>query len=101
METEIKKTHLSEFKSLIRMNELSFDPWAASMGAWFDCAAHLYEKGDCPREWEYRPGSMGNIIEQDSPYFELFNSLNAEQLEEIGQLLWRYSALLKRHGRDY
>lgn len=90
-----------EFKELLRMNDLSGDPWAVAMGAWFDCAAHLYEVGDCPYEWKYRPGWHGNYIDEESVFFELFSRLNAEQLEEIGKLLWRYTALLKLNGRNY
>lgn len=92
---------IKEFKQLLRMNDLSCDPWGVTMGAWFDCAAHLYEKGDCPREWQYKPGWGGNVIDHESEYFEFFNDLNADQLTEIGQLLWRLTEILKRHGRDY
>lgn len=83
------------------MNDLKHDPWGTAVSAWFDVAAHLYEVGDCPTEWQYRPGAMGNTIETDTAYFDFLNELDADQLTEIGNLLWRYSQLLKRHGRDY
>lgn len=95
------ETTLREFKELLRMNDVAGDPWGVAMGAWFDCAAHLYEVGDCPREWQYRPGSLGNHIETDGPYYEFFNTLNADQLTEIGQFLWRLCEILKKAGRDY
>ncbi len=96
-----QKNTMQEFKSLLRMNDLKYDPWGTAVSAWFDCAAHLYEKGDCPKEWQYRPGAMGNRVEPDSSFFEMFTEMEAEQLEEIGQLLCRYTKLLKRHGHDY
>lgn len=99
--TIVKTSSIKEFKELLRMDDLSGDPWGTSVGAWFICASHLYEIGDCPAEWQYRPGSMGNHIDTDSAYYEMFSEMSAEQLEEIGQLLWRYSELLERHGRDY
>lgn len=97
----IAKNNLSEFKALLRMNDVAGDPWGTIVGAWFDCAAHLYEVGDCPREWRYRPGLGGNVIDKDSPYFDLFNELDAEGLTEIGNYLWRISEALKRKGLDY
>ena len=95
------KTPIKKFKALIRMNDLHGDPWGVAMGAWFDCAAHLYEVGDCPIEWKYRPGAMGNRVEKDSIFYPMFKKMSAEHLEQIGMLLWRYTNLLKRHGRDY
>jgi hypothetical protein len=92
---------LSEFKELLRMNDVAGDPWGVIMGAWFDCAAHLYEVGDCPREWQYRPGLAGNVIDEESAYFEYFNGLNASELLEIGNYLYRISEALKRKGLDY
>lgn len=97
----IVNTPLSEFKELLHENDVAGDPWGVVMGAWFDCAAHLYEKGDCPYDWKYKPGCGGNVIEDESPYFDLFNSLDAEQLTEIGEYLNRISEALKRKGRDY
>lgn len=92
---------MAEFKELLRMNDVAGDPWGTIVGVWFDCAAHLYEVGDCPAEWQYKPGWGGNVIDTESVYFELFNALNADQLLEIGNYLFRISEALKRKGRDY
>lgn len=99
METLINP--MVEFKELLRMNDVCGDPWGTIVGAWFDCAAHLYEVGDCPPEWQYRPGWGGNVIDNESAYFEFFNGLNADQLLEIGNYLFRISEALKRKGLDY
>lgn len=97
------KTIFNEFKELLRMNDVAGDPWAVIVGAWFDCAAHLYEKGECPYEWGYRPGAMGNHIPnaEESAYFDFYSTLNADQLTEIGNYLWRISEALKRKGLSY
>lgn len=92
---------LTEFKDLLRMNDVAGDPWGVIVGAWFDCAAHLYEKGDCPPEWQYKPGWGGNHIDDESIFFELFSEMTAEQLEEVGRYLWRISEALKRKGLNY
>lgn len=92
---------LSEFKSILRMNDVSGDPWGVCMGAFFDCAAHLYEKGDCPSEWGYNVGWGGNHVDQDSPFFELFYSCSDIELIEIGNYLLRITDILRFKGRNY
>lgn len=92
---------MREFKEMLRMNDVAGDPWGTIMGAWFDCAAHLYEKGDCPREWQYKPGWGGNQLDTESAYFEFFSELDADQLTEIGEYLYRITQALKIKGLDY
>lgn len=92
---------VTQFKQLLRENDLKWDPWGTAMSAWFDVASHLFEKGNCPREWQYKPGMGGNHIEEDSYYYEFLQVLDAEQLESIGKLLYRYCEILKLNGKDY
>ena len=74
---------IAEFKNEIRMHDLGGDPWGVAMGAWFDCAAHLYEVGDCPVEWKYQPGSLGNHVDIEGPFYDQFSESTPEELAEI------------------
>lgn len=92
---------LAEFKQLLRENDFVGDPWGTAMGAHFEVASHLFEKGECPAAWQYRVGWGGNHVETDSPYYDFLIALDAEDLEEIGNYLARICEALKRAGRDY
>lgn len=94
-------TSLRDFIQELKMNDVKGDAWAVAMGAFFDCAAHLYEKGDCPRQWGFKLGWAGNHLEEDAGFYESFLNADAELLLEVGNFLNRYTALLKRHGKSY
>lgn len=92
---------LNELKQLLREDGFSYDPWAVCMSAWFQVAAHLYEVGDCPREWQYKPGCAGNIIDPEDSYTWFLTGKTDEQLTLMGNYLERISQALKRSGKSY
>lgn len=92
---------LAEFKELLKMNDVAGDPWGVCMSAFFDVAAHLYEKGNCPVDWEFKVGWGGNVIDEDSAFFEMFSELDEDQLTEIGNYLKRITDILIAKGKSY
>ena len=94
------------YRDLISDYKLSHDPgdaWGSAMGAFFDLAAELYNRGDdIPDEWGYRPGAMGgDPRDSDSYNFELFDTADTADLERFGALLHRYTDFLRAAGRNY
>lgn len=77
------------------------DLWGSAMSAFFQCCAHLYEKGDCAPEWQYRPGCAGNVIDPDDSMNYFFETLNAAQLTEIGAFLFRLTHKLELANLSY
>lgn len=92
---------MKEFKQLLREDGFKYDPWAVCMSAWFQCSAHLYEVGDCPHKWQYKPGAAGNHIDPEDSLTWFFTDKTAEQLTVIGNYLDRISECLKRSGKSY
>lgn len=77
------------------------DKWGAAMGMWFDVAAFVYEENDVPKEWNYRPGCAGNVIDEESYNYEWLNSLTADERLQIGIYLYRLTNALDKAGVSY
>lgn len=78
------------------------DAWGTTMGAWFDVAAELYNRGaDIPAEWRYRPGACSGAQEVSDYWAEIFKAYSDAELLKFGRILNRYAGVLKTAGRDY
>ena len=73
------------------------DAYADTLEAWFEAAGRLYLRGEqIPLEWEYSPGAWP--CDEDSPWYEVFENTETEDLWNIANWCSRYMNLLKRHG---
>lgn len=73
----------------------------------FGIAETLHAAGErVPASWEFRPGAGSSAIGDewpDSEWFELLEegTCTADDLRHVGDVLCRYTRLLKLHDRDY
>lgn len=85
------------------------DPWGSCMGAWHCIAAELYTRDDAiiPDSWEYRSGSTDpRKPDQDNhllsdPFAETCALASNDALIRFGNVLQRYSHMLRAKGKDY
>jgi len=88
----------------------SGDAWGDTMGAWFDIADILHCDGaEIPPDWQYRRGST--LAEDHCREESLFfadtlddwreGAITADDLRHVGNVLARYSSILRAQGRDY
>lgn len=105
----MKQSIINEFKALFSlMNVFSGDKWAAaSMSAYFDVMSHLYAQTG-HYEWvkinekhQFKVGALGNTLDTESPYYDLFLNADNKDLSYIADLLHRYTNYLKFKGLDY
>jgi hypothetical protein len=90
---------IKEFKHELR-GDLRGDEWGYAMSAWFDAVAVMYErKLRIPEKWRYKNG--GDVIQEDSSWFESFRAASDEQIQAIAHLLARYCEMLRRKGKSY
>ena len=97
-------------KQAYRWNE-SGDAWGDAMGAWFSIAAVLtIETEDVPATWQYRPGASvfreEDLRADDDMAGYLLNEyregvFSADDLRHAGNVLNRYTTMLRNAGRDY
>lgn len=94
--------NVKEFRQEFKITDYKYDPWSECMSAWFECAAHLWMKGEhVPSEWEYSPGATDNPTEEENYWHEPFKASDSEDLLAIGQLLFRYDRYLRFKGKNY
>lgn len=92
---------VKEFKDHLRMSDLAYDPWGTSIAAFFDVAAEMYNRDmDIPVDWHYCPSQLGVNVEDDI-LADLFSRCETEDIRYIGDLLHRYTNMLKIAGKDY
>lgn len=77
------------------------DKWGAAMGLFFDVASFVYEEGEVPFEWDYKPGIAGNVIDEESYNYEWLSSLYRLQKLEIGHFLHKLTNRLELAGISY
>lgn len=87
------------------------DPWGSTQEAWFSIADVLYvTRDEIPSHWKYNnpwpPYTVGRrMYEVDGLGIQLWEMLgedfNSDDLRHAGNVLARYSAILKAQGRDY
>ena len=95
----------AEIKSEYRLQADSGDKWGSAMGARFDIAEELHRRDhDIPASWGFSPGAgsfgvswepetyFGGIIQHDT---------DSSDLRYFGDVLARYTDLLKRNDLDY
>lgn len=90
-----------ELRQWLAGDDLAGDPWGVVMGHWFDVAAELWWRGEVPASWGYRPGAVGDPRETDSPFADFIREVPSESLVEFGNVLDRYSRMLRAAGKDY
>lgn len=84
--------------------DLSIDPWGHAMGAWFDIANELwYRRAAIPEHWEYRPAGpyARDPREPGSAWYSVARESKTRDLRRMGNLLERYTRILKLKGEDY
>lgn len=92
--------NLQQFKSEYRM--MCNDTWGCAMEAWFECAGWLYSMDvSLPLEWEYSAGICGDGREPDCYWYDIFSTLDRDQLMDIGTFLFRYCQYLQFKGVNY
>ena len=92
---------LKDFKNELRLL-LPSDEWEVAVDAWFECAGHLWLRGEhIPYEWKYSPGATDDPTEPDSYFHELFETADTNELFDIGAFLFRYCQYLKYKGLNY
>lgn len=73
------------------------DPWGECLNHWFDVAEVLYTRGvTIPQHWEYHPGAGEDIVNN-----EQYLTMNDDELIAWGNVLERYTRLLRAAGKDY
>jgi len=92
---------LKQFKHELRGN-YSSDKWGEVMSAFFQIASHLWSRDiDAPREWQYRPGILGDAPDKEESYYYIFKKCSDRQLLIIGSFLYRLSNILEKAGLSY
>ncbi len=77
------------------------DPWGNAMIWHFNVADELFSReGYVPKHWHYRPSPFGRSGEDD-PEDYLVAESNTDDLVTFGNLLCRYTRLLRHLGHDY
>lgn len=77
------------------------DSWGDSMELSFAVAGEMYERGMAiPKKWKYYPSPFG-AKDEDSYWTKPLETVTDEDLERLLTFCWRYTNLLKRHGKDY
>lgn len=94
------------FLQEMRLSFDRYDPWGSAMGYLFAIAAVVHVRtGDTPDSWQYRPSPLlgAEILEDDDVDYETIEAREhpTDVLIDAGNVLNRYVAILRRHGRDY
>ena len=101
-ETSSSPVTLAGLVAELRSGDLHYDPWGTAMGAFFAVAAELQWRGtDIPAKWQYTPGCAADQREPDGDWFALLEAADEEVLLSFGEMLHRYTDLLRRDGKDY
>lgn len=90
---------MEELKQEFRLGDVG-DPWGNCM-AWLFAIADVlhFEHDGAPMAWQFRPSPFGP--DYGAPEYETAVKCSKEDLTAFGNLLNRYSDLLRRQGRDY
>lgn len=92
---------LAEFKRELRSEVYFEDRWGCSMGAFFALCSVAYERDLVQTDWEYRPGAMGNVVDSEDWFTELFLQCSDDQLTTIGTFLLKLTNLLRLTEHAY
>ena len=85
----------------------NYDPWGAGMDIFFQLAEFMYKTNiDIPSEWDYKPSPLmtNDFTDQDyeeNYYFELFRNTSENDLKKLGEILYKYTGILKTMNKDY
>lgn len=78
----------------------TYDPWGSALGVLFSVADELHIRGAVPAHWEYRAG-VADPREEGSYWAEIVLNESTETLITFGNILNRYTDMLRLAGRDY
>jgi len=86
----------ADIRTEFRLRYDPHDGWGCVIGAFFEVAETLYAWGeDVPAEWEFRPG----LGEPEAA--EWLDGFDADTLVDFGNVLDRWSDMLRARGDDY
>lgn len=80
------------------------DSWGWAISWLFAiCDTITFERADIyvPDEWGFRPSPLGSASADDSWKTEILQQLSNGQLAYVGKMLHRYTAILRKAGKDY
>lgn len=79
------------------------DKWGSAMGEAFTIANELDFRGSVPESWQYSKGCLAPNDMRESEDWNYQACINAttQELEHAGNVLMRYTELLRKHGHDY
>lgn len=94
--------------TLLREDDLAYDPWGTALAHEFGIAHTLYWLGEnIPSEWRFKPGGMTGLEPPpdypDCEYVEMIEAgdVTPDDLRYAGTVLSRFVALCARKGRSY
>ena len=89
-----------DLKAEYRLEHDHGDRWGSVMGAWFDVASLLHNRGaNIPADWCYRPGACDP--QEVSSWHEHWDCANDYDLTKFGNLLARYAGALRAAGQAH
>ena len=79
------------------------DSWGDCMGFWFAVSEELFwhRNVDPPANWRYRPGAATRGPDYDNPALMFLEDASVDGLIRFGDVLDRYSRMLRAAGRNY
>jgi len=101
------KTDISQLKGFYRMWDDGGDPWGSCMSVFFELAEYMYRSHmDYPIHWEFNPSPLLDQPITDEELnekylFEEFRAHSADELWHFGNVLHRYSRMLRHLSLDY
>lgn len=92
---------MKKLKRALKRNGYRYVRWGTAMSAFSMVSGLLYEIGEVPPEWQFKPSCLGNLIDEDDPFYEYFKDAKPEKLLEYGNYLNRLTKLLVKAGENY
>jgi len=90
-----------KMKIILKQDDIRYDPWGTAMSAFFDVCEELYRQGEyIPFEWQFSAGAAG-VGDPDTYFAKEIEGSNPDELIKFGNLMHRYTEMLRRAGRSY
>jgi len=88
-------------KELVAFGSAGCDSWSWSMSCFFAVTSEMFYRGlNIPAKWQYTPliDVYGDSRDKECYEFEFCKNATGTDLEHAGQILDRYTRLLKQAG---